>query len=70
VEDGELLGRLAAGPELRLGPPDRIAIKARALTAVLDHLSPEEERTARYLDVSVPDRPALGTAPQSDASSA
>ena len=64
VEGGQLLGSLAGGPQLRLGPPDDIAVKAQALTVVLDHLTPDEERTATYLDVSVPERPALGTAPR------
>jgi cell division septal protein FtsQ len=63
VEDGEMVGRLAGGPELRLGPPEGLALKAKALTAVLGHLSADQERSARYLDVSVPDRPALGGTP-------
>ena len=60
VEDGEMVGSLAGGPEVRLGPPDAIQLKAKALTAVLGHLTADQERSARYLDVSVPDRPALG----------
>ena len=64
VEGGQLSAAWPAGRELRLGPPDDIAVKAQALTVVLGHLTPDEERTATYLDVSVPERPALGTAPR------
>ena len=63
IEDGKLVGRLAAGPEIRLGPPESLALKAESLTAVLGHLTPEEQAKAAYLDVSVPERPALGRGP-------
>ncbi len=59
LERGRLLGRLEAGPRLRLGPPERLPAKARSLAAVLNHLPPETERAATYLDLSVPERPAL-----------
>jgi cell division septal protein FtsQ len=32
----------------------------RRAQAVLDHLSAEEERAATYIDLSVPERPAIG----------
>ncbi|MGI9539284.1 MAG: cell division protein FtsQ/DivIB [Miltoncostaeaceae bacterium] len=60
VEDGRLLGKLARGPRLLLGDTRRLPAKARSLTAVLNHLPVEEERAATYLDVSVPEAPALG----------
>jgi hypothetical protein len=60
---GRLVGRLTAGPDLRLGPPVRMEAKARALGLVLDDLSAEEERSAAYLDLSVPERPALAAGP-------
>jgi cell division septal protein FtsQ len=60
VRAGALAAHLAAGPDLRLGPPDDIERKARAIVAVLDRLTPEERRSAAYIDVSVPDQPAAG----------
>jgi cell division protein FtsQ len=60
-EEGALIGRLTAGPELRLGPPEDLPAKAAALELVLGQLSPEEEKSARYVDLSVPSRPAVGT---------
>ncbi len=59
-EGGVLVAGLRGGPELRLGRPERLAAKAAALGIVLDHLSAEEERAAAYIDLSVPERPALG----------
>jgi cell division septal protein FtsQ len=60
VRGGQLEGALADGPKLRLGAPDRLVAKAASLQAVLDHLSAEEERAATYIDLSVPERPAIG----------
>ena len=60
IEGGQLVGLLANGPELRLGAPTRIRAKAIAIEAVLLYANPEEKRTATYIDVSVPDHPALG----------
>lgn len=59
-DGGVLVADLRGGPELRLGRPERLGAKAAALGIVLDHLSEEEERAAAYLDLSVPERPALG----------
>lgn len=64
LERGRLLGRLDAGPRLRLGPPERLPAKARSLAAVLNHLPPEAEAAATYLDLSVPERPALVGGPE------
>jgi cell division protein FtsQ len=58
--DGALEGRLRGGPPLRLGPPERLAAKASALALVLSALSPEDERAASYIDLTFPERPALG----------
>jgi cell division septal protein FtsQ len=63
VEGARLSGRLAKGPELRLGAPDEVASKAAALAAVVDQLSPAEERAAAYVDLSEPSRPAVGGLP-------
>jgi hypothetical protein len=60
-EGGVLVAELRGGPELRLGRPERLEAKAVALGIVLDHLSEEEERAAAYLDLSAPERPALGS---------
>lgn len=58
--DGVLVGRLVDGPTLRLGGPSRMAAKALALDAVLNQLSAEAEQRARYIDLTVPERPAVG----------
>ncbi len=60
VRGGQLQGALADGPKLRLGAPDRLVAKGAALAALLDHLSADEERQATYIDLSVPERPAVG----------
>lgn len=61
--DGALTGRLVGGPRLRLGPPERLAAKASALGLVLADLSAEDERTAAYIDLTFPERPALSPLP-------
>jgi POTRA domain-containing FtsQ-type protein len=60
LSGGVVTGRLAAGPEIRMGTPDRLDVKTRALSTVLDNLPDAEERRATYVDVSVPERPAVG----------
>lgn len=59
-EGGALYARLAGGPELRLGLPEDLEAKARALDVVLGQLSAADERAASYIDLSVPTRPAAG----------
>jgi hypothetical protein len=63
VERGEIVGKLVAGPQLMAGPPERLTAKAAALSAVVHYLSPEDQRAASYIDLSVPERPAAGGAP-------
>jgi cell division septal protein FtsQ len=58
---GRLEGRLTGGPELRLGPPSDMAVKALALEALLNNLPPEKEKAASYIDLSAPRYPSLGT---------
>jgi hypothetical protein len=58
--DGALSGRLHRGPALRLGPPERLPAKAAALALVLGNLSRDEEQAAGYIDLTFPERPALG----------
>jgi cell division protein FtsQ len=58
--DGTWVGRLTNGPELRLGSGSRMAAKAAALGLVLADLSAEDEQAASYIDVSAPERPAVG----------
>lgn len=60
--DGVLAGRLDGGPDLRLGPPERLEAKATALALVLESLSAAELRDAGYIDLTFPERPALGSA--------
>ncbi len=60
--EGLVVGRVTDGPDLRLGAPERMAAKARSLALLLASLSPEEEASASYIDLSVPENPALGPA--------
>lgn len=69
-ERGLLTGRLAGGPELRLGRPERLGAKAIALGLVLARLTPEEERAAAYVELSVPERPAVGGLADAEAATA
>jgi cell division protein FtsQ len=65
---GRLEGRLADGVELRLGTPDRLVAKARALALVL--ASARHDGTlanASYIDLTVPVRPAVGQREQASA---
>ncbi len=57
---GALRARLAGGPELRLGPPERPAEKALVLDAVVGNADPADLARATYLDLSVPERPTMG----------
>jgi hypothetical protein len=63
VERGEIVGKLVGGPRLVAGPPERLTAKAAALSAVVHYLSPEDQRAASYIDLSVPERPAVGGVP-------
>jgi cell division septal protein FtsQ len=60
TDRGLVEGRLVAGPALRLGEPERMEAKARALGLLLAKLSSQEEAQASYIDLSVPGNPALG----------
>jgi cell division septal protein FtsQ len=66
--DGTWVGRLTGGPELRLGSGERMAAKAAALALVLADLSAEDEESAAYIDLSSPERPAVGMGSETDAS--
>ncbi len=59
--DGALTARLTDGPPLRLGPPERLAAKASALALVLSSVSAADQQAATYIDLTFPERPALGT---------
>ena len=58
---GQVGARLVDGPELRLGATDRMVAKARALALVLRGVPVKERRSGTYIDLSVPENPALGT---------
>ncbi len=60
VRHGLVEGRLTRGPQLRAGTPGNMAAKAAALSAVLAQVNDSDQRAAQYVDVSVPDHPALG----------
>ncbi len=64
--DGTWVGRLTGGPDLRLGSGERMAAKAAALGLVLADLSAEDEQSASYIDLSSPERPAVGVASTTD----
>lgn len=58
---GLLTGQLAKGPLLLMGTLGSLPEKAAAINAVLGRVSAKTLDSATYLDVTVPDRPALGT---------
>lgn len=57
---GLIEGKLTAGPEVRLGAPERMEAKAHVLGLMLANLSPEQEAEASYIELSVPENPAVG----------
>jgi cell division protein FtsQ len=57
---GALSGRIDGGPAIRLGRPEHLAAKARALGLVLAQVPAEDLRSATYIDLRVPKRPAIG----------
>jgi POTRA domain, FtsQ-type len=65
LEEGELTLVLAgdggARPVLELGEPTDAALKLRVAALVLRKLSPEEQASLGYLDVSLPDRPVASS---------
>ena len=58
---GQVAARLVDGPELRLGAPVRMVAKARALALMLKGVPAKERGTGTYIDLSVPENPALGS---------
>lgn len=67
VANGVLTGRLQAGPEIRFGPPIDLRRKARSLDAVLaDQKAQEVLASARYIDLSAPDRPIADGGPEAE----
>jgi cell division protein FtsQ len=63
VDGGRIEGRLTGLGGLVVGRPGRPRARAAALTAVLNDLSEgegSEQEAAQYVDVSVPERPAVG----------
>ena len=57
---GALSGRIDGGPALRLGRPEHLAAKARALGLVLAQVPAQDLQAAAYIDLRVPKRPAIG----------
>ena len=62
LERNRLTGRLGnSGPVLIIGSPERLAAKAAALATVVDAgLSDEDLGAATYIDLTLPERPAVG----------
>ena len=58
--NGAVLGRMASGLELRLGPAELMGEKALAVAAIVPKLGPDDRGTETYLDVRLPRNPALG----------
>ncbi len=70
VQGGVLTGRLLSGPEIRFGPPIDLQRKARSLDALLaDPKAQEVLATARYVDVSSPERPIADGGPEAEKAS-
>ena len=59
---GVVTAALVGGPALRLGRAERMEAKARALRLMLADVPPSELADAAYIDLSVPENPALGMA--------
>jgi cell division protein FtsQ len=57
VTDAGVSLQLTAGPEVRLGEPDRVAVKVRAAAAVIVALN---GAPVQYVDVSTPTNPVAG----------
>jgi cell division protein FtsQ len=68
LEEGELTFALAGigleRPELRLGQADDLGVKLAVAALVLRSLGAEDRADLDYLDVSLPDRPVLGSKAQ------
>jgi cell division septal protein FtsQ len=67
---GVVTGRIVDGPELRIGPPEALWAKARALEAILASTRPtvvDGLAGAEYLDLSSPAQPTLGGLPVGEA---
>jgi cell division septal protein FtsQ len=60
TREGLVTARLDGGPELRLGRPERLRAKAVALGLVLPAIPATDRETAAYIDLSVPEHPAVG----------
>jgi cell division septal protein FtsQ len=61
---GELTFVLRSHVELRLGDARDIALKLAVADRVLASLNPDERRTVKYLDLTLPSRPVTGTNPK------
>ena len=60
AKNTRLEGRIAGSGLLIVGRPERPRARAAALTAVINNLSDEDQAAARYVDITVPERPAVG----------
>jgi cell division septal protein FtsQ len=59
--DGRLVAGLKSGLELRFGPPMDLRLKLAVARSVLPLLAAPSGGGPRYLDVTVPERPVVGT---------
>jgi cell division septal protein FtsQ len=67
--NGRIEGRLKGSGLLIVGSGERPRARAAALAAVLNNLSLDDQAAATYIDITVPDRPAVGFAPYTSVSS-
>jgi cell division protein FtsQ len=58
--NGLLGAKLQGGPELRLGTPELLNEKARALVAIMHYLPASQAASVSYLDLTVPQNAAAG----------
>jgi len=58
--NGLLGAKLEGGPDLRLGAPERLNEKARALVAIMHYLPASQSGSVSYLDLTVPQNAAAG----------
>lgn len=64
LSGGTMSARLDWGPELRIGRPERLRAKATALALVLSAMAEEDRQEAEYIDLTVPEHPAVGGLPE------
>ncbi len=60
---GTVTATVGSHMQLRLGTPDQLDLKMKVVTRSLGHFGPHDRTTIKYVDVSVPGRPASSFVP-------